>query len=95
MMKEISNYKEPKKSIKIFLTEAEHQKISDAAKQMKYSISKYTKLKTLDDAAGVEQRSRQIMQLMPVFYGYVEDVTDPYTRPNPMEIGGQICQLLK
>lgn len=94
-MKELSNKKEPMKSIKIFITEAEHQKISDEAKHMKYSISKYTKLKVLDDATGVEQRSRQVMQLMPVFYNCVNEVTDSYIRQKLMRIGGQICQLLK
>lgn len=66
-MKEKTNSKTNKKSIKIMLTEEEHQKVAAEAKQMKYSICQYARLKVLDETAGVEQRSRQIMQLMPFF----------------------------
>lgn len=94
-MKEKPNSKTNKKSIKIMLTEEEHQKVAAEAKQMKYSICQYAKLKVLDETAGVEQRSRQIMQLMPFFYNHVDDVEDTHTKKELMKIGGQICQVLK
>lgn len=94
-MEEVSNHKEQKKSIKITVTEEEYQRISDEAKAMKYPISKYTKLKILDTTAGMEQRSRQVMQLMPKFYSYVADIADSYIRQELTEIGGEMCRYLK
>lgn len=94
-MKEGPSSKTSMKSIKIMLTEEEYQKIAAEAERMKYSLRQYVKMKALDDDAGVEQRSRQIMQLMPKFYNYVDDVEDLHTKKQLMKIGGQICQFLR
>ena len=94
-MKEIQNSKPSMKSIKIMVTEEEHQKIMAEAEQMKYSIRQYVKMKALDSNVGVEQRSRQIMQLMPKFYNYVDDIEDPHTKEQLLEIGGWICRFSK
>ena len=94
-MKEGPSSKTSMKSIKIMLSEEEHQKIAIEAEQMKHSLRQYVKMKALDNDAGVEQRSRQIMQLMPKFYNYVDDIEDPHTKKQLMKIGGQICQFLK
>lgn len=94
-MKEKPNNKTHKKSIKIMMTEEEHQRVATEAKKMKYSICQYAKMRVLDETAGVEQRSRQIMQLMPFFYNHVDVVEDTYTKKELMKIGGQICQFLR
>lgn len=90
-----NNNKEKLKSVKIEVTEEEHQRLLNESNQMKYSIRKYVKMKALDNSIGVEQRCRQIMQIMPKFYNHVNDIEDSYTRQKLMEIGGQICQHLK
>lgn len=95
MMTSSSGRKPIKKSIKIEVTNEEHQYISQLASEMSVSIRRYVTMKTLDDASGSDMRCRKIMQLMPEFYGLAEQVEDMHTRHELIAIGGAICRCLK
>lgn len=90
-----TNRKQKYKTIKINVTEEEHQILSVKANEMKYSINQYVKLKALDERVGAEQLSRQIMQMMPAFYNQVDQLEDTHARHWMMEFGGAVCRCLK
>lgn len=90
-----SESKANKKSIKIEVTDNEHQYISGQANELKISIRKFVKMKALDHNSSTDMRCRKIMQLMPEFYNLVQQVEDMHTHQSLMEIGGAICRCLK
>ena len=73
-----------KKSIKIEVTEEEHDLISSKASQMNFSTRSFVKTCALDSAsdenAASDMRLRQIIQCLPELYYEIEKVEDPYTR---------------
>lgn len=87
--------KEEKKTVKVILSLDEYDSISNIALQMKIPISRYVKMKVLDDEAQSGMKCRQVAQLMPNFYNCVNQVGDFRTRQELTDIGGAICRCLK
>ena len=83
------------KTIKSRVASEEHDALKSEAKEKKISMSHLVRVKVTDTQDGVQALSDEIMKLMPRFYYLVEQIEDETVRKGLMEIGGQICQLLK
>ena len=81
--------------LRIELSEIEHQKVLDMAKEERCTLKTWTRKKLLDDVAGATQLSDQIMKLMPDFYNLVDEVGDKAIQKSLRDIGGAICRYLK
>ena len=73
----------------------EYDALKSEAKEKKISMSHLVRVKVTDTQDGVQALSDEIMKLIPRFYYLVEQIEDETVRKGLMEIGGQICQLLK
>lgn len=83
------------KTIKSRVASEEYDALKSEAKEKKISMSYLVRVKVTDTQDGVQALSDEIMKLMPRFYYLVEQIEDETVRKGLMEIGGQICQLLK
>lgn len=83
------------KTIKSRVASEEYDALKSEAKEKKISMSHLVQVKVTDTQDGVQALSDEIMKLIPRFYYLVEQIEDETVRKGLMEIGGQICQLLK
>lgn len=83
------------KTIKSRVASEEYDALKSEAKEKKISMSHLVRVKVTDTQDGVQALSDEIMKLIPRFYYLVEQIEDETVRKGLMEIGGQICQLLK
>ena len=83
------------KTIKSRVASEEYDALKSEAKEKKISMSHLVRVKVTDTQDGVQVLSDEIMKLIPRFYYLVEQIEDETVRKGLMEIGGQICQLLK
>ena len=85
-----------KKSIKIDVTEEEHDLISSKASQLNFSTRSFVKTCALDCASGentaAEMRLRQIIQRLPELYNEIEKIEDPYLRGSLKRRVGELWQ---
>ena len=85
-----------KKSIKIDVTEEEHDLISTKAAQMKFSIRSFVKTCALDCVSdtnsAAEMHIRQIIQRLPELYNEIEKIEDPYLRSSLKRKVGELWQ---
>lgn len=83
------------KTIKSRVASEKYDALKSEAKEKKISMSHLVRVKVTDTQDGVQALSDEIMKLIPRFYYLVEQIEDETVRKGLMEIGGQICQLLK